>query len=277
MEDKSPDEPNNDTNEDRKLPEVDHQDTSPSSDQPQAAEPVEQEEQRVKRRRRMNMIHSRRKRERRKIEVEVLKEQVAVLTSKNDRLRSQNQELEVLLSQVHQIVGTNAQQQLLPPQQPQQAAMAQPLVMGQPAIAPMLPPNAAFQQHQLALQQILQYQLLSSLLAQQMGGQAMMQPTMASMQAFPGLQQQQQPDMPTAATTSPMDNTMGMLRLAMMPTSTHAVASSPHQPQQQIAMEQETRQQGSRHWEGNVHTKEATKRDTKHEEEDDDTSDREQI
>ena len=75
---------------------------------------------RIERRRHMNMIHSRRKRQRRKIEVEVLKEQVASLSLQNARLRSENQILEQAVVQAHNIAELVDKQSQLNEQQPHQ-------------------------------------------------------------------------------------------------------------------------------------------------------------
>lgn len=72
---------------------------------------------RVERRRHMNMIHSRRKRQRRKIEVEVLKEQVETLSRQNTRLRTENQILEQAVAQARQLGELFDQQRQLNDQQ----------------------------------------------------------------------------------------------------------------------------------------------------------------
>ena len=260
-------EKDDDDQQDREWPALNpHASSSSSLTQHQqgGAEQLEEEE-RVERRRRMNMIHSRRKRQRRKIEVEVLKEQVDLLTSNNIRLRSENQQLEAMLAQVQQMLGTNPQQML----SQDTAAAVQPLVMGQSAV--VAPPNmmpqqslaGALQSNQLALQQILQYQLLSTLLAQQMGNQPTLvpQPLAAMAQAFSGVfQTLPTGQLPTTmATTGPVDSN-GLLRLSTGPAQT--VGPSP-QPSLQAQLEpQEQKVDGL---EASVQQEEPKRRDNQQE------------
>jgi len=57
------------------------------------------EEERLDRKRKLNVIHSRRKRERERIEVEVLQEQCSEERGKNEHLKRENQRLTGLLDQ----------------------------------------------------------------------------------------------------------------------------------------------------------------------------------
>jgi hypothetical protein len=63
------------------------------------------EEEKCERKRRMNVLHSRRKRERRKVEGEVFHEQVADLKESNERLSAQNLHFEDLLKQANAMVA----------------------------------------------------------------------------------------------------------------------------------------------------------------------------
>jgi hypothetical protein len=65
----------------------------------------EQTEQRTKRKREMNVIHSRRKRERQKIEVEVLRKRCSELSAKNLFLFYSNKSLDGLLTKANSIVS----------------------------------------------------------------------------------------------------------------------------------------------------------------------------
>jgi hypothetical protein len=93
---------------------------------------VSAEESLLIRRRAMNTIHSRRKRERQRIEIEVLKEQCAEYNAKNSKLRHENAQLELLLRS-------------LPPQI---SALGAPPTFPPPAATrptpPNLPPSASF-------------------------------------------------------------------------------------------------------------------------------------
>jgi hypothetical protein len=60
------------------------------------------QEELLLRRRAMNTIHSRRKRERQRIEIEVLKEQCAEYVEKNSKLQQENVQLEFILSKIQQ-------------------------------------------------------------------------------------------------------------------------------------------------------------------------------
>jgi hypothetical protein len=65
----------------------------------------QQEEQRTKRKREMNVIHSRRKRERQKIEVKVLRERCSELSAKNLFIFHNNKSLEGLLTRANNLVS----------------------------------------------------------------------------------------------------------------------------------------------------------------------------
>jgi hypothetical protein len=64
-----------------------------------------QQEQRVQRKREMNVIHSRRKRERQKIEVEVLRDRCSQLSANNLTIFHQNKRLEELLAKANSMVS----------------------------------------------------------------------------------------------------------------------------------------------------------------------------
>jgi hypothetical protein len=104
------------------------------------------------RRRAMNTIHSRRKRERQRIEIEVLKEQCTELTKKNVLIQQENGQLEYLLETIQKTVSNSTSQQQ---QQQQQYSTAF-------AAAPTLQHQYQFLQHQqqqLQQQQNLQKQM----------------------------------------------------------------------------------------------------------------------
>jgi hypothetical protein len=63
------------------------------------------EEEKAERKRRMNVLHSRRKRERRKVEAEVFHDQVAELEQSNDALRVDSRHLEELLEEANAMVA----------------------------------------------------------------------------------------------------------------------------------------------------------------------------
>jgi hypothetical protein len=63
------------------------------------------EEEKAERKRRMNVLHSRRKRERRKVEAEVFHDQVAELEQSNDALRADSRHLEELLEEANAMVA----------------------------------------------------------------------------------------------------------------------------------------------------------------------------
>jgi hypothetical protein len=63
------------------------------------------EEEKAERKRRMNVLHSRRKRERRKVEAEVFHDQVAELEQSNDDMRADNRHLEELLEEANAMVA----------------------------------------------------------------------------------------------------------------------------------------------------------------------------
>lgn len=63
------------------------------------------EEEKTERKRRMNVIHSRRKRERERIEVEVLNDRVEEERELGERLREEGERLQALVNQAHQTVA----------------------------------------------------------------------------------------------------------------------------------------------------------------------------
>jgi len=63
------------------------------------------EEEKVERKRRLNVLHSRRKRERSRVEKEVLQEQATELQDENDRLLKEKEELENLLRRAEGVVS----------------------------------------------------------------------------------------------------------------------------------------------------------------------------
>jgi len=65
------------------------------------------EEEKTERKRRLNVLHSRRKREREKVEIEVLQEQVVEFEEKNRSLEDDNERLETLLRQAHNMVSSS--------------------------------------------------------------------------------------------------------------------------------------------------------------------------
>ena len=80
-----------------------------NSGRPSSASTLEEEE-RIRRRREQNTIHSRRKRERQKIEVEVLREQCAGLSARNLNLFHENKRLQRLLELGQQAVEQHDRQ-----------------------------------------------------------------------------------------------------------------------------------------------------------------------
>ena len=137
---------------------------------PQEPSKKEVDEAVLTRRRAMNTIHSRRKRERQRIEIEVLKEQCTEFSNKNMAIRQENLQLEALLlslqSRGTQQEATTNHQALSSYHQPQQTQLQQ-------------------QQQQLQIQQQPQPQIFAPMLLQQQPFQSTTG-SYPSMQSLPG-------------------------------------------------------------------------------------------
>jgi hypothetical protein len=119
------------------------------------------EEEKAERKRRMNVLHSRRKRERRKVEAEVFHEQVAELEQSNEGLRVDNRRLEELLGEANAMVA-RMEGLSHPAEMAHASSAANPMLSDSLDMADLIRARQTFEQQQFIQQALAQQSLVQS-------------------------------------------------------------------------------------------------------------------